>query len=96
MELLIGLAMSAALLYFWLIGHWFARILVFLGLLALLGLIVIGWPNTLAPAVLLGLPVAWMLASMPIYVWHWRLRALQQDDAIRSNSVLHQLVDGRR
>jgi hypothetical protein len=76
MELLIGLAMSAALLYFWLIGHWFARILVFLGLLALLGLIVIGWPNTLAPAVLLGLPIAWVVASVPMI--YWRLQWLNR------------------
>ena len=30
MPILIGLALAAALLYFWLIGHWFARVLMFL------------------------------------------------------------------
>jgi hypothetical protein len=30
MHSLIGLLLGVALLYFWLIGHWFARVLVFL------------------------------------------------------------------
>jgi hypothetical protein len=30
MHILIGLALAVALLYFWLVGHWFARALVFL------------------------------------------------------------------
>jgi hypothetical protein len=38
MHILIGLAVAVALLYFWLIGHWFARVLVFLLLAVGLGL----------------------------------------------------------
>lgn len=36
MEILLGLAAASALLYFWLVRHWFARVLVFLGMAVLL------------------------------------------------------------
>ena len=35
MEILGGLVLCLMLLYFWLIGHWFARVLVFIGLEAI-------------------------------------------------------------
>src|SRR5690348_14818851 len=39
MEILVGLGFAVVLLYLWLLGHWFARVLVFLLLAALFGLI---------------------------------------------------------
>jgi hypothetical protein len=32
MHILIGLCLALALLYFWLLGHWFARVVMFLTL----------------------------------------------------------------
>ena len=39
MHVLIGLCLGVALLYFWLLGHWFARILAFLIFAALFGIV---------------------------------------------------------
>ena len=46
MHILVGLVLAAVLLYFWLIGHWFARVLAFLALAPALGLA--GWIGGLA------------------------------------------------
>lgn len=71
MEILAGLALGAALLYYWLVGHWFARVLMFIVLEAIaLGLIVLGllWPGFFVlAAILMGL--AWWIASLPIAYW---------------------------
>ena len=37
MHIIIGVGAALALLYFWLIGHWFARVVMFLVLVVLLG-----------------------------------------------------------
>ncbi|HKP26531.1 MAG TPA: hypothetical protein VJV39_21865 [Dongiaceae bacterium] len=76
MEMLIGLAMGAALLYFWLIGHWFARVLVFLGLAGVagfVGLIAGHEPGPLGIIVgLSGIGLAWLVAEIPTFYWrHW-------------------------
>jgi hypothetical protein len=78
MHILIGLAMAAALLYFWLLGHWFARVLVFLLLGAALGVggMVIGMRNDPVGGFLLGalgIVAAWFSAGIPIYYWRYRL-----------------------
>ena len=95
MHILIGLAIAVALLYFWLIGHWFARILVFLlfgcggfaGGAAIAGL----FPNpSLAAATILGLigvALMWPIASLPIYWRRFQSRDLDRRVA-RVMSVL--------
>jgi hypothetical protein len=88
MHILIGLAMGLALLYFWLIGHWFARVIVFL-ILACVGFaagasivnfgLYDGHANILGPGLLagaVGAALAWPLASIPTYYWRHHLRAL--------------------
>jgi len=91
MEMLIGLAIGTALLYFWLIGHWFARVLVFLGLAGLssfAGLIVGATSSNAAAGItigLIGILVAWGLAAIPTFYWRRLMqRVLQQDAAIEA------------
>lgn len=88
MEMLIGLAMSAALLYFWLLGHWFARVLVFLGLAGVSGFagLIVGSTNSNAGAGvtigLLGLGAAWVVAALPTFYWRRRIVAEYGADAL--------------
>jgi hypothetical protein len=52
MHFLVGLCLALALLYFWLLGHWFARVVMFLGLavvVAFLGAAVVGNSATTPP-----------------------------------------------
>ena len=73
------IAGSIALLYFWLLGHWFARVLVFLGLLvcaAFTGLFVSSRGDAVNAGVavfIVGVVVAWLLASIPVIYWRKRL-----------------------
>lgn len=78
MQFLIGLGLAVALLYFWLIGHWFARVLMFLLLGAgfFAGGAVLGNDNTGDPSLgivlgLIGVVVAWFTAGIPIYWRRW-------------------------
>ena len=85
MHFLIGLLLGVALLYFWLIGHWFARVLVFLLLAVLMAL---GGGSLLAdtakpsnPAsgifgAIVGAVLAWPVSGIPIYYWRWRIKEL--------------------
>jgi hypothetical protein len=83
MHILIGLVVAAALLYFWLIGHWFARILMFLLLTVGVGLVLWVLLPPLTPpkdgnafGFLIGLILAWPLAGIPAYYWRQRMRTL--------------------
>jgi hypothetical protein len=78
MHILIALALAAVLLYFWLTGNWFARVLVFLLLSVAFGFTSV-WLGLLAGdqspwfvLALLGVAVAWPVASVPIYCWRRR------------------------
>ena len=76
MHILIGLCMGLALLYYWLLGHWFARVLMCI-LLVLMG-VLIGLanmdrhPEFAAPLMLIGAGAGWAAGSAP--VWYWRKR----------------------
>jgi hypothetical protein len=90
-HILLGLGLALALLYFWLVGWWFARVVVFLGL-AVCGFVLGGWfaigfagspPGTAllsSPAGvlggLLGVALAWPIASLPIWYLNWRIRRM--------------------
>lgn len=86
MHILISLAMALALLYFWLIGHWFARVLMFLALAATVFAVAAssinyGIYDGKAPigVLLFEVPIgllAWPLASLPVYFWRWRVRQM--------------------
>lgn len=86
MHIIIGLGAALALLYFWLIGHWFARVVMFLILMLTLGLLGGGLfasgfdRNTQADAqhlamifgAILGAASAWPVSGIPIYYWRKR------------------------
>lgn len=73
MHILVGLLLATALLYFWLIGHWFARVLVFL-LLGAAGFVIGAISGHDAPASIIfgvaGVAIAWYVAALP--TWYWR------------------------
>jgi hypothetical protein len=71
-----ALVAGLALLYFWLIGHWFARVLVFL-VFILAGIAAPRIFDNANPfALLIGFPLAgWVIAAIPTYVHRWRVRA---------------------
>jgi hypothetical protein len=69
--LLVG-ALALGLLYFWLLGHWFARVLVFLALIPCLimaaRLFAEGYSWGYAGLFVLAFPAAWLVAGVPIWV----------------------------
>jgi hypothetical protein len=72
-HIIVGLLLAIALFYFWLIGHWFARVLVFL-MLAVVGFIAganVTQHNPTGSIIcgIIGVALAWPLASIPIYYW---------------------------
>jgi hypothetical protein len=73
---------GAPQLHLWLIGHWFARVLVFL-VLAAVGFIAGANVPTPSPAGsiicgLIGAALAWPLASIPIYYWRRPIMLAEQ------------------
>jgi hypothetical protein len=74
MHILLGLAIAAALLYFWLIGHWFARVLM-LPVCAVplsLGLGLLMAPHGGNIGMLIGVVLSWPVSGIPIYFHRWR------------------------
>lgn len=82
MHILIGLAMGVALLYWWLLGNWFARVLVFLLFACggFLGGVAIGAQSHDQSSWLvlgiIGAGLAWPLAGLPVYFWRWRIQQM--------------------
>lgn len=76
MHIIIGLAAAVALLYRWLLGGWFARVLMFLVFVAAFGglgaLLLLASPGAPAAAGwiggILGALLAWPIASLPINI----------------------------
>lgn len=90
MHILIALILAPALLYFWLIGHWFARVLAFLVFAAAFGvggalLTSAGatYPNAGLPGLVIGGIVAWFVAGIPTYYWRHRMNLLNGVSMVR-------------
>jgi hypothetical protein len=76
--ILVGLVVALAGLYWWLLGHWFARIVCFLVLAPVMGLI---WAalagRDVAGHLMIGIVVmafAWPLSGLPTYFWRWHYK----------------------
>lgn len=71
-----------AVLYHWLTGHWFARVIVFmLGLVAFsVGCLALGWVNSdpFEAAFISGVG-AWAMSGIPLYVHNARARRLAKE-----------------
>ena len=69
MSIPLCIAIGVLLLYFWLIGHWFARVLAFLPLAGLLMMMndAVKSPEMRTAWLCLAPFVAWLIASLPIY-----------------------------
>jgi len=77
MHIIIGLLLGIALLYFWLVGHWFARILMFIVLTVLFSAVALAGDNR-EPAtnlflLALAIGAGWIVASLPLYYWRRRI-----------------------
>lgn|SRR5215472_9106134 len=79
MHILIAIGIALALLYWWLRGHWFARIIVLIVLVPTLslGLAVLNSDNapySLVVSAVLGVLFAWPIASLPTYYHRYQAR----------------------
>lgn len=83
MVVLVWVLVVVSLMYFWLAGHWFARVLMFLMFALALGLGCGQWvasatgSTTPGPVILgmcVGAALAWPVASLPIYYRRNRAR----------------------
>jgi hypothetical protein len=96
-HILVGLVAVLALLYFWLIGHWFARVLMFLVLGAVGGfvaaMLVSSTPQPNPIGYLLGFALAWPVSGLPEYYWRRRAR-LFTGVAKRESSVARMFREG--
>ena len=93
MHIILGLIVFAVLLYFWLIGHWFARILVTLALGLCLFIVVTALMPEKDPAAgksIIGLLFAcssWFIAGIPTYYWRQRMRMLLVEEDRRASGA---------
>lgn len=83
MVVLIGLVLAGAVLYVWLRGHWFGRVLAFLafgGFLAFAGVAIRdGNPDAIL-FVIGGLAIGWVIASIPMWVRTSRIPDISFND----------------
>jgi hypothetical protein len=80
-------AVVLAALYFWLIGQWFARVVMFLCLSAVLGLfagmaMLSGGNLAVFGAVVVAAAVSWYASGIPMYYWNARNRQLAMASAV--------------
>lgn len=94
MTLLIGIPAVLAIMYGWLIGNWFARVLMFLILTALIAVVTLVAADPKGAvvflAVILAGVAAWFLSGIPIYYWRRNDRKLTEAAfASRNLSTYH-------
>jgi len=92
MAILIGGVLALVLLYFWLLGHWFARVvmlIIFAALMAYSGAVLMvagsGQPNPGGAVfgAVLGAVLAWPVSGLPIYYWRSKVRQASLELALR-------------
>jgi hypothetical protein len=92
-HIIVGLLLAIAMLYFWLIGHWFARVLAVVGFIAGAN---VPTPTPAGSIIcgLIGAALAWPLASIPIY--YWRHRIMLEEQRIRTLAGGHMVAPRKR
>jgi len=75
MHILLGIGAAVALLYFWLMGHWFARVLAFLvfaGTFGICGALLTSsgadYGGAGIPGLVIGIIAAWPVSAIPSYL----------------------------
>jgi hypothetical protein len=89
MHILIGLVLALVLLYYWLVGHWFARVVMAIILIPSLGVLggaITADPSGKAPGMavmgaLFGAAAGWFASGAPIYYWRAKVRELNRSVA---------------
>jgi hypothetical protein len=82
MVALIAIVLALVVLAAWLSGHWFARVIVMLVLGGFVWAVALEFKGTehgiesSLLAFILGLPCAWVIASLPTYYWRHRNKVL--------------------
>jgi hypothetical protein len=95
MHILIGLGIAVALGYFWLIGMWYARVLVCILMVVTFGGFVLAaakGQQGAIPMALFAAAVGWAIGSIP--VWVWRERAKDIAAAESKNALMIQPSHG--
>jgi hypothetical protein len=90
-HILIGGVFALVVLFFWLTGHWFARVVAFLlfaGVLGLLGALMTGMAerpehNNGWVGLLLGIALAWPVSGIPIYWFRHQARNASLEMSLR-------------
>lgn len=70
MHIIIGIVLAAGALWLWLSAHWFGRVLALLGIGPVVILIAAatGTPWSMLAFLIIGSPIAWAIASAPIWI----------------------------
>ncbi len=83
MEIILGIVLFLGLLYGWLVGHWFARVVMALALWVLGGFIAILFAAngtedqrqaTIIAVIFGGSVLSWLIAGLPTYYWRQKRR----------------------
>lgn len=81
MEALTGIVIAVAVLYFWLLGHWFARVLAFLAIAPVLaGIVLLLVPASCWILAVWGAILAWPASGIPRYYWSRRITLVAPGD----------------
>jgi hypothetical protein len=87
MLFLIGIALAVPLLYFWLIGHWFTRVLVFLIFACVFGftafLTAQGGNHESPGGAFVAVVLSWPISGIPLYVRRYKARSTSMEMALR-------------
>lgn len=94
MAILIGFVIAATVLWLWLSGHWFGRVLAFLAFGTVFGVFLFlafsdgkgGGPGLLG--FVCGQGIAWVLAGIPIWRQRWLDAAAAEAIAARKRELL--------
>jgi hypothetical protein len=89
-EILIGLVLAAGVLWAWLAGHWFGRVLAFIVfaavLAAIVGGLISGSLDQINPfGAIIGAVAAWFVSGIPIYCQRHKARSMTR----RGFQLLH-------